>query len=178
MKKINDTKSLTASEVALAVTRSASKGTVNIFKAIAYLTTTASIVVAVIFMWFMFNLTNTDVPYGVIDIDCTRGQVCWEEQEILIDKHKRRIGDLSLWGDYATEFENNLPAALNGDIESQIFIALLYANGEGVHQDYDRALEWICKAARNGNLEAGKLYSKISIASISDDYEPRQCNDN
>ena len=28
--------------------------------------------------------------------------------------------------------------------------ALLYANGEGVHQDYDKALDWIYKAARNG----------------------------
>jgi len=55
--------------------------------------------------------------------------------------------------------------------------ALLYANGEGVHQDYDKALEWICKAARDGNFEASKLYSKISIASISEGYEPRQCNE-
>ena len=100
-----------------------------------------------------------------------------EEQETLNDIQSRRIGDLPLWGDFATEFENTLPAALNGDVESQIFIALLYANGEGVHQDFDKALEWICKAARDGDLEAGKLYSKISVASISDDYEPRQCND-
>ena len=172
-----DTKSLTASDVALAVARSASKGTGKVFKAIANLFATASIVFSIGLLWFMYHLIYTDVPYGVIDIDCTRDQVCWEEQEILIDKHKRRIGDLSLWGDYATEFENNLPAALNGDVESQIFIALLYANGEGVHQDYDKALEWICKAVRDGDLEAGKLYSKISIASISDDYEPRQCNE-
>ena len=59
----------------------------------------------------------------------------------------------------------------------KMIIALLYATGEGVRQDYDKALEWICKAARNGNLEASKLYSKISIASVSDDYEPRQCNE-
>ena len=172
-----DTKSVTASDVAFAIATAASKGTGHIFKRIAYLFATASIVFSIGLIWFMYHLIYTDVPYGVIDIDCTRDQVCWEEQEILIDKHKRRIGDLSLWGDYATEFENNLPAALNGDIESQIFIALLYANGEGVHQDYDKALEWICKATRNGDLEAGKLYSKISVASISDDYEPRQCDE-
>jgi len=29
----------------------------------------------------------------------------------------------------------------------------------------------------NDNFEAGELYSKISIASISDDYEPRKCNE-
>ena len=172
-----DTKSVTASDVAFAIATAASKGTGKVFKAIAHLFATASIVFSIGLLWFMYHLIYADVPYGVIDPDCSTNQVCWEEQEILIDKHKRRIGDLSLWGDLATEFENNLPAALNGDVESQIFIALLYANGEGVHQDYDKALEWICKAAKNGNFEAGKLYSKISIASISDDYEPRQCDD-
>jgi hypothetical protein len=27
------------------------------------------------------------------------------------------------------------------------------------------------------NFEAGKLYNKISISGISDDYEPRKCNE-
>ena len=114
----------------------------------------------------------------MVDFDCSSDKLCLEEQETLNDIQSHRIGDLTLWADFATEFENNLPAALNGDVESQIFIALLYANGEGVHQDFDKALEWICKAARDGDLEAGKLYSKISIASISDDYEPRKCIEN
>ena len=169
----DDTKSLTASGVALAVATAASKGTMNIFKTIAYLSAGLAIVGAIALVWGTYNY----VPYDMIDPDCTSADVCWEEQETLIHKYKRRIGDLSVWGDFATEFEEKLPAALNGDVESQIFIALLYANGEGVHQDFDKALEWICKAARDGDLEAGKLYSKISIASISDDYEPRQCNE-
>ena len=172
-----ETKSLTASDVARIVAISASKGTGKVFKAIAYLFATASIVFAIGLVWVMYEAVDEENSYGVVDFDCSGDKVCLEEQETLNDIQSRRIGELTLWADFATEFENNLPAALNGDVESQIFIALLYANGEGVHQDYDKALEWICKAARNGNLEAGKLYSKISIASISDDYEPRQCKD-
>lgn len=169
----NKTGSLTVSGLSSALATGAIKGTVNIFKAVAYLFAGLGILGAITFVWGTYNY----VPYDMIDPDCTRDNVCWEEQEALIHKYKRRIGNLSVWGDFATEFEEKLPAALNGDVESQIFIALLYANGEGVHQDYDKALEWICKAVRDGDLEAGKLYSKISIASISDDYEPRQCKD-
>ena len=125
----------------------------------------------------MYEAMEEENPYGVVDFDCSSDKLCLEEQETLNDIQSHRIGDLTLWADFATEFENNLPAALNGDVESQIFIALLYANGEGVHQDFDKALEWICKATRDGDLEAGKLYSKISTASISEDFEPKQCNE-
>ena len=173
----DETKSLTASEVARIVAISASKGTGKVFKAIAYLSATASVVFAIGLVWVMYEAMEEENPYGVVDFDCSSDKVCLEEQEILNDIQNRRIGDLPLWGDFATEFENTLPAALNGDVESQIFIALLYANGEGVHQDFDKALEWVCKAVQDGDLEAGKLYSKISIASISDDYEPKQCNE-
>lgn len=173
----DETKSLTASDVALAVARSASKGTVNIFKLIAYLFAALGIVLAIGLVWVIYAAMDEENSYGVVDFDCSSDKVCLEEQEVLNDIQNRRIGDLTLWADFATEFERSLPAALDGDVESQIFIALLYANGEGVHQDFDKALEWICKAARNGNFEAGKLYSKISIASISDDYEPRKCDE-
>jgi len=171
------TKSLTASEVARIVAISASKGTRNVFKAIAYLFATASIVFAIGLVWFMYEVVDEENSYGVVDFDCSSDKLCLEEQEILNDMQSRRIGDLTLWADFATEFEKSLPLALNGDVESQIFIALLYANGEGVHQDFDKALEWICKAAANNSFEASKLYSKISTASISEDFEPKQCNE-
>ena len=173
----DETKSLTASEVARIVAISASKGTGKVFKAIAYLAATASVVFAIGLVWVMYEVMEEENPYGVVDFDCSSDKVCLEEQEILNDIQNRRIGDLPLWGDFATEFENTLPLALGGDVESQIFIALLYANGEGVHQDFDKALEWICKAAANNSFEASKLYSKISIASISDDFEPKQCDE-
>jgi len=62
-------------------------------------------------------------------------------------------------------------------MEAQIYIALLYANGEGVHQNFSKALKWICKAARNDNFVASKLYNQIGLASISNDYQPKQCKD-
>ena len=37
--------------------------------------------------------------------------------------------------------------------------------------------EWICKAERNDNFVASKLYNQIGLASFSDDYEPRHCID-
>ena len=170
----NKTGSLTVSGLSSALATGAIKGTVNIFKAVAYLFAGLGIVLALGLVMLTYEETDED-SYGVVDFNCSSDRACWEEQEALNDIQERRIGDLTLWADFATEFERSLPAALDGDVESQIFIALLYANGEGVHQDFDKALEWICKAAQDGNFEASKLYSKISIASISDDYEPRQC---
>ena len=172
----NETGSLTVSGLSSALVTGAIKGTVNIFKAVAYLFAGLGIVLALGLVMLTYEETDEN-SYGVVDFNCSSDRACWEEQEALNDLQDRRIGDLTLWGDFATEFENTLPAALNGDVESQIFIALLYANGEGVHQNFDKALEWICKAVASDSFEAGKLYNKISLASMSDDYQPRQCNE-
>ena len=172
----NETGSLTVSGLSSALAVGAIKGTVNIFKAVAYLFAGLGIVLALGLVMLTYEETDED-SYGVVDFNCSSDRACLEEQEALNDIQERRIGDLTLWGDFATEFENTLPAALNGDVESQIFIALLYANGEGVHQNFDKALEWVCKAVASNSFEAGKLYNKISLASMSDDYEPRHCKD-
>ena len=46
----------------------------------------------------------------------------------------------------------------------QYNLGLMYANGEGVKQDYFKAVEWIQKAAEQGNAEAqnklGFMYEK------------------
>ena len=172
----NETGPLTVSGLSSALAVGAIKGTVNIFKAVAYLFAGLGIVLALGLVMLTYEETDEN-SYGVVDFNCSSDRACWEEQEALNDIQERRIGDLTLWGDFATEFENTLPAALNGDVESQIFIALLYANGEGVHQNFDKALEWVCKAVASNSFEAGKLYNKISLASMSDDYQPRQCNE-
>ena len=172
----NEVGSLTVSGLSSALATGAIKGTVNIFKAVAYLFAGLGIVLALGLAMLTYEETDEN-SYGVVDFNCTSDRACWEEQEALNDIQERRIGDLTLWGDFATEFENTLPAALNGDVESQIFIALLYANGEGVHQNFDKALEWVCKAVASNSFEAGKLYNKISLATMSDDYQPRQCNE-
>ena len=44
---------------------------------------------------------------------CSSDKVCLEEQEILNSIQNRRIGDLTLWGDFATEFENTCQSQSN-----------------------------------------------------------------
>ena len=55
------------------------------------------------------------------------------------------------------EFEKSLPAALNEDVESKIFIALLYANGEGVH---------LSKTRHSANREFFKCSIKEAVKCI------------
>lgn len=164
----------------------------NLVIALSRLTSTLltgiAIIFALVLIFFIIAANNEDfntyeedevgtAPY-VPDIPhCVKYSKCWQEENVLTHKYQRKIGDLGVNGDFAKEFESRLPAALEGDIEAQIYIALLYANGEGVHQNFNKALEWICKAARNDNFVASKLYNQIGLASISDDYQPKQCND-
>ena len=151
------------------------------------LLTGIAIIFALVVIFFIaannddFNTYDEDevgtVPYVPDMPHCVKYSKCWQEGNVLTHKYQRKIGDLGVNGDFAKEFESKLPAALKGDMEAQIYIALLYANGEGVHQNFNKALEWICKAARNDNFVASKLYNQIGLASISDDYQPKQCND-
>jgi TPR repeat protein len=64
--------------------------------------------------------------------------------------------------DYATALKYWRPQAERGDAYSQLSIAVMYSNGEGVKQDSAKALYWYRKAAENGELEAqlvlGDLY--------------------
>ena len=163
----------------------------NLVIALSHLTSTLLSGIAIIFalalIFFIVAKDEDFITYDQYEVGttpyvpdvphCVKYSKCWQEENVLTHKYKRKIGDLSVNGNFAKEFESRLPAALEGDIEAQIYIALLYANGEGVHQNFDKALEWICKAARNDNFVASKLYNQIGLASISNDYEPRQCND-
>ena len=44
--------------------------------------------------------------------------------------------------------------AINGDIEAQFNLGFMYAKGQGVRQDYQKALEWYEKAANQGDTKA------------------------
>ena len=44
--------------------------------------------------------------------------------------------------------------ALKGDASGQINLGLMYVKGQGVRQDYQKALEWLTKAANQGNASA------------------------
>ena len=71
-----ETKSLTASDVARIVAISASKGTGKVFKAIAYLFATASIVFAIGLVWVMYEAVDEETgeryPYDIIQNGQTR----------------------------------------------------------------------------------------------------------
>lgn len=51
-------------------------------------------------------------------------------------------------------------AAEQGDVDAQYMLGDFYANGEGVKQDYEKAIEWIKKAADQGHIMA-KLQLKV-----------------
>jgi TPR repeat protein len=51
-------------------------------------------------------------------------------------------------------FEILRSRAENGDAEAQLNLGLMYADGEGVLQDFAKAFEWFQRAAAQGNAEA------------------------
>lgn len=66
-------------------------------------------------------------------------------------------------GDFATALKEWLPLAEKGDAHAQYNVALIYARGQGVPQDYKQAAEWYRKAAEQGVAAAqynlGVMYS-------------------
>ncbi len=68
-------------------------------------------------------------------------------------------------GDYATALREWRPLAKQGDAKAQYNLGLMYGNGEGVPQDYARAVKWYRMAApEQGNAGAqnnlGVMYDK------------------
>jgi TPR repeat protein len=59
--------------------------------------------------------------------------------------------------DLATAFQQTLKAAEQGSVPAQSAVAMMYANGKGVRQNYGEAGKWWVKAAEGGDLEAGRL---------------------
>ena len=60
-------------------------------------------------------------------------------------------------GDYATAFLNWEPLAKRGDAKAQFELGIMYQNGEGMPQDYNKATYWYQKAAEKGNAGAQYL---------------------
>ena len=58
--------------------------------------------------------------------------------------------------DLASAFQSTLKAAEQGDTKAQAGIAMLYANGKGVQQNYAEAGKWWIKAAEGGDLAAAR----------------------
>ena len=53
-----------------------------------------------------------------------------------------------------SEYQDNIEAARNGDSNAQNAIGLCYAKGNGVPQDYEKAVAWYRRAAEQGNTTA------------------------
>ena len=61
-------------------------------------------------------------------------------------------------GAFASEFDDTLALAQQGESASQRNLAFLYESGDGVEQDFDKAFSWYAKAAKqNDSVAAWKL---------------------
>lgn len=57
-------------------------------------------------------------------------------------------------GNFAAALEEWRPLALTGHAPAQFNLGVMYANGQGVPQDYKVAVEWFGKAAQQGHTSA------------------------
>ena len=58
--------------------------------------------------------------------------------------------------DVAAAFQTTLKAAEQGNVPAQASVAMMYANGKGVQQNYAEAGKWWVKAAEGGDLVAAR----------------------
>src|SRR5581483_4273179 len=56
--------------------------------------------------------------------------------------------------------------ALNGDVEAQLILGLMYLDGEGIKKDIKMALKWLTKSAVNGNANAQLLIGQLYFDGI------------
>ena len=75
--------------------------------------------------------------------------------------------------DYATELKLLLPLVDKGDVDAQFLLALMYANGTGVAQDYKEAVRLYGLAAAQGDADAqynlGVMYTNGT--GVAQDYK-------
>ncbi len=66
--------------------------------------------------------------------------------------------------DYAAQARRIIPLAQRGDAHAQAMLGFMYANGRGVPQSYDVAVDWYLKAADQGDPTGqhllGLMYDK------------------
>ena len=76
-------------------------------------------------------------------------------------------------GDYATALREWRPLAEQGESRAQFHLGLLYADGQGVPQDYVQARQWYEKAAVQGDASAqlnlGDIYGNGK--EVPEDYQ-------
>lgn len=73
-------------------------------------------------------------------------------------------GDSDVGLDYRKAHEWFLKSAKQGSHDAQIYLAIMYENGQGVRQDYTKAAEFYLKSAKQDNSEAqlslGTMYEE------------------
>jgi hypothetical protein len=75
-------------------------------------------------------------------------------------------------GDYATVLRLIRPLAEQGNPRAQNGLGLMYANGEGVPQDYAVAMSWYRKAAEQGHADSIAGF-RHKVRDLSDIYRPQ-----
>ena len=78
-------------------------------------------------------------------------------------------------GSYSNAVLILFPLAIQGELDAQMILSQLYFEGNGVAQDFDKALYWSCRATENGDLEALKSHKILTLQIITDTYLPWQC---
>jgi hypothetical protein len=78
----------------------------------------------------------------------------WEKW---LEQISAKRGEHPASSDLAAAFQQTLKAAEGGSVEAQSAVAMMYANGKGVRQNYAEAGKWWMKAAEAGDLDAGRL---------------------
>jgi len=85
---------------------------------------------------------------------------CGDERDILFQAGVNAYNR----GDYQTALKKFLPLADQGDAGAQTYLGVMYAEGQGVPQDYVEAQKWYRRAADQGHTRAqtnlGSMYGK------------------
>ena len=63
--------------------------------------------------------------------------------------------------DLPPDLNELLPLAEQGDAEAQIMMGQIYRKGEGVPQDYEKAVNWYTLAAEQGHAYAQGVLGEI-----------------
>jgi hypothetical protein len=80
----------------------------------------------------------------------------WEKWLEAVAASEMSINTAARKTDLASDFENALKAAAQGSVAAQSAVAMMYANGKGVQQNYEEAGKWWVKAAEGGDLAAAR----------------------
>ncbi|MDP9499447.1 tetratricopeptide repeat protein [Bisgaard Taxon 45] len=74
--------------------------------------------------------------------------------ELSDEARRELIREAADKNDWTRAFELILPLALKGDYQAQANLGILYARGQGVPQDFEKAYWWFSEAAEKGSIKA------------------------